>query len=137
MEGNVADDMTMTTDDKSKEGVKSDTADGATEQKQDGDNSNDTTASNVEVEGDYNDGVANDFDNDNYGATTSLNDSDSDDDDDDHSSAGPHASETGVDRHLAHPDNPHMEQTHEGEHRFDHGDIASLKITRSTKLFAF
>ena len=57
MEGNVADDVTMTTDDKSKEGVKSDTADGATEQKQDGDNSNDTTASNVEVEGDYNDGV--------------------------------------------------------------------------------
>mmetsp|Transcript_15794 Transcript_15794/g.28673 ORF Transcript_15794/g.28673 Transcript_15794/m.28673 type:complete len:618 (-) Transcript_15794:130-1983(-) len=81
---------------------------------------------------DYNDGIADpDFDNDSYGAL------DAKDGDDDNSSAGPHASETGVDRHLAHPDRPHMEQTHEGEHRFDHGDIASLKITRSTKLFAF
>eukprot|EP00571_Detonula_confervacea_P012241 CAMPEP_0172299776 /NCGR_PEP_ID=MMETSP1058-20130122/1995_1 /TAXON_ID=83371 /ORGANISM="Detonula confervacea, Strain CCMP 353" /LENGTH=620 /DNA_ID=CAMNT_0013009331 /DNA_START=218 /DNA_END=2080 /DNA_ORIENTATION=+ len=87
---------------------------------------------------DYNDGVASDFDNDDdddnamyYGATISNNQDDDDDEDD------TTASETGVDRHLAHPDNPHMEQTHEGEHRFDHGDIASLKITRSTKLFAF
>ncbi|KAL7540789.1 hypothetical protein ACHAXR_010389 [Thalassiosira sp. AJA248-18] len=80
---------------------------------------------------DYNDGVADpDFDNDNYGATTGEGDDSVDGTD-------PHASETGVDRHLPHPDRPHMEQTHEGEHRFDHGDIAALKITRSTKLFAF
>ena len=45
------------------------------------------------------------------------------------------ASETGMDRHLAHPDNPHLEQTHEGEHRGDYG--TELKITRATKLYAF
>eukprot|EP00581_Thalassiosira_minuscula_P018509 CAMPEP_0183730760 /NCGR_PEP_ID=MMETSP0737-20130205/33625_1 /TAXON_ID=385413 /ORGANISM="Thalassiosira miniscula, Strain CCMP1093" /LENGTH=614 /DNA_ID=CAMNT_0025963341 /DNA_START=151 /DNA_END=1995 /DNA_ORIENTATION=- len=79
---------------------------------------------------DYNDGVADpDFDDGSYGATGSKDDASS--------SSAPHPSQTGVDRHLAHPDRPHLEQTHEGEHRFDHGDVASLKITRSTKLFAF
>eukprot|EP00584_Thalassiosira_punctigera_P009577 CAMPEP_0172545242 /NCGR_PEP_ID=MMETSP1067-20121228/15205_1 /TAXON_ID=265564 ORGANISM="Thalassiosira punctigera, Strain Tpunct2005C2" /NCGR_SAMPLE_ID=MMETSP1067 /ASSEMBLY_ACC=CAM_ASM_000444 /LENGTH=240 /DNA_ID=CAMNT_0013331949 /DNA_START=67 /DNA_END=786 /DNA_ORIENTATION=+ len=91
---------------------------------------------------DYNDGVADsafDVDGDSYGATR----------DDDSSGAGgsrgggsvgsnPRASETGVDRHLPHPDRPALQQTHEGEHRFDHGDVsAELKVTRSTKLYAF
>ena len=47
------------------------------------------------------------------------------------------ASETGVHAHLAHPDRPTLEQTHEGEHRHDYGDIAQLKITRATKVYAF
>ena len=29
------------------------------------------------------------------------------------------------------------QQTHEGEHRYDHGSMTSLKITRATKLYAF
>ncbi|KAL9187317.1 hypothetical protein ACHAXT_001420 [Thalassiosira profunda] len=76
---------------------------------------------------DYNDGVAEDFDGD-YGATKSGADADD---------PPPHASETGVDRHLPHPDHPHLEQTHEGEHRLDHGDVSALQITRATKLYAF
>ena len=83
---------------------------------------------------DYNDGVSDpDFDTDNYGTSGNKGAGGGDDD---ASDTPPHASETGVDRHLAHPDHPHLEQTHEGEHRLDHGDIASLKITRSTKIFA-
>lgn len=80
---------------------------------------------------DYNDGVA----DPDYGATNGEEDSYENESKD--SSQGVRANETGVDHHLPHPDHPHMEQTHEGEHRYDHGDITSLKITRSTKLFAF
>ena len=76
---------------------------------------------------DYNDGVAETFDQD-YGATEPP-------EADDDSAVRP--GETGVDRHLPHPDRPHLAQTHEGEHRFDHGDVASLKITRATKVYAF
>mmetsp|Transcript_20621 Transcript_20621/g.44753 ORF Transcript_20621/g.44753 Transcript_20621/m.44753 type:complete len:656 (-) Transcript_20621:231-2198(-) len=94
---------------------------------------------------DYNDGIADpefdhhvNNDNDSYGATSSGTGSGSTAGGNDYQSRPLRAGETGVDRHLAHPDSPHMEQTHEGEHKFDHGDIAShLKITRSTKLFAF
>ena len=78
---------------------------------------------------DYNDGVAENFDN--------IQQEDDSYDNESCDSSQIRAGETGVDRHLAHPDHPHLEQTHEGEHRYDHGDIASLKITRSTKLFAF
>lgn len=83
---------------------------------------------------DYNDGVADDFDEGSYGATS---DQDGDVDESSRSSAGPHAADTGVDLHLAHPDRPTMDQTHEGEHFRDHGDLAALATTRSTKLFAF
>jgi hypothetical protein len=72
---------------------------------------------------DYNDGVAQPFEEE-YGATQN-------EDDEDES----FASETGMDRHLRHGSNPHLEQTHEGEHRGDFG--TDLKITRSTKLYAF
>lgn len=86
---------------------------------------------------DYNDGVAQDFD-DGYGATNGKDGDENDSyDNESKDSSQIRPGDTGVDRHLPHPDRPHMEQTHEGEHRFDHGDIASLKITRSTKLFAF
>jgi hypothetical protein len=85
---------------------------------------------------DYNDGVAGGrVLEDDYGATTAANINSGDNYGDDDSSA--HASETGVDRHLVHPDRPTMEQTHEGEHRYDHGDISALQITRATKLYAF
>lgn len=101
---------------------------------------------------DYNDGVnaadrAGDFDNDvgdaNYGSTHR----EEEEDDVDGGGGGgggedsrplrPH--ETGVDRHLPHPDRPRLLQTHEGEHRYDHGDAASsvLKVTRHTTLYAF
>ncbi|KAL3792821.1 hypothetical protein HJC23_002628 [Cyclotella cryptica] len=83
---------------------------------------------------DYNDGVANAFDSEEtYGATapTHVNNDGDDDDDADDSQA----SETGMDRHLPHHDNPLLAQTHEGEHRYDHG--TPLKITRATKLYAF
>lgn len=86
---------------------------------------------------DYNDGVGQDFD-DGYGATNGKDGDENDSyDNESKDSSQIRPGDTGVDRHLPHPDRPHMEQTHEGEHRFDHGDIASLKITRSTKLFAF
>ena len=69
---------------------------------------------------DYNDGVSSDpvdfvDDDDDYGAT-SVNHGD-DDADDDTSTQPLRADETGVDRHLPHPSNPHIAQTHEGEHR--------------------
>ena len=101
---------------------------------------------------DYNDGVnaadrAGDFANDvgdaNYGSTHR----EEEEDDVDGGGGGgggedsrplrPH--ETGVDRHLPHPDRPRLLQTHEGEHRYDHGDAASsvLKVTRHTKIYAF
>ena len=69
---------------------------------------------------DYNDGVSSDSvdfddDDDDYGAT-SINHGD-DDADDDTSTQPLRADETGVDRHLPHPSNPHIAQTHEGEHR--------------------
>ena len=87
---------------------------------------------------DYNDGVPDPGD---YGATGEEEEDSYDNESKDSShQAGRRSStanETGVDHHLPHPDHPHMEQTHEGEHRYDHGDIATLKITRSTKLFAF
>mmetsp|Transcript_9915 Transcript_9915/g.20844 ORF Transcript_9915/g.20844 Transcript_9915/m.20844 type:complete len:627 (-) Transcript_9915:159-2039(-) len=92
---------------------------------------------------DYNDGVADpSFDNDTnsetYGSTSGrghIVSGRSGRDDDDDSSA--RASQTGVDAHLQHPNRPHLEQSHEGEHRYDHGDISALKITRATKLYAF
>jgi len=63
---------------------------------------------------------------------------DNDSSDDDNSRDNHHNNTlTGVDHHLPHPDRPQLEQTHEGEHRFDHGSIAALKITRATKLYAF
>lgn len=92
---------------------------------------------------DYNDGVADpDFDNDNdyannggaYGSTHGQGD---DEDYDEYDDRALRPNETGVDRHLPHPDRPRLLQTHEGEHRCDHGDVTSiLKITRSTKLYA-
>ena len=66
---------------------------------------------------DYNDGVAENFDN--------IQQEDDSYDNESRDSSQIRAGETGVDRHLAHPDHPHLEQTHEGEHRYDHGDIAS------------
>lgn len=81
---------------------------------------------------DYNDGVANVFDGEEtYGATQPHANSPNDDDEEIDSQA----SETGMDRHLPHRDNPLLAQTHEGEHRYDHG--TALKITRATKLYAF
>lgn len=86
---------------------------------------------------DYNDGVADpDFDGESYGATSNNSASGNDSTSDHSRPLNP--GESGVDRHLAHPDRPTVEQTHEGEHRHDHGDVTSpLKVTRSTKLFAF
>ena len=91
---------------------------------------------------DYNDGLADpaDFDNDGGYGATAVDDESTDEGSESKVDADPRImdpSQTGVDRHLPHPDHPHMEQTHEGEHRYDHGDIASLKITRATKLYAF
>ena len=60
---------------------------------------------------------------DEYGATEENSNNDNDD------------TEEQVDRHMFHGDNPHISQTHEGEHRGDYG--TELKITRSTKLYAF
>ncbi len=71
---------------------------------------------------------------DDYGAMIKE---DSSEDSNDHNHHGENVP-TGLEHHLPHPDRPHLEQTHEGEHRFDHGgSTAPLKITRSTKLFAF
>ena len=88
---------------------------------------------------DYNDGVPPSGDaDDNYGATMEdHHDNDSSDDDNNSHDNHHNTTLTGVDHHLPHPDRPHLEQTHEGEHRFDHGSIAALKITRATKLYAF
>lgn len=77
---------------------------------------------------DYNDGVAKPFEEE-YGATKS---SQANEDQEEDSVA---ASETGIDAHLPNPSNPHLVQTHEGEHRGDYG--SDLKITRATKLYAF
>jgi len=101
-----------------------------------------TTPVSPPLDFDYNDG-ANDadrdpyFDNDddrdlNYGSTHRE-----EEEEEDSRPLRPH--ETGVDRHLPHPDRPRLLQTHEGEHRHDHGDAASsaLKATRPTKLYAF
>jgi autotransporter adhesin len=77
---------------------------------------------------DYNDGVAAPFEEE-YGATKISSNADGNDEEESF------ASETGMDRHLPHPNNPHLLQTHEGEHRGDYG--TSLKITRATKLYAF
>ena len=99
---------------------------------------------------DYNDGVdadrRADFDADgdaaNYGSTHREEEEDGDGGDDDGNDGEDRAPlrprETGVDRHLPHPDRPRLLQTHEGEHRYDHGDAASsiLEVTRSTRLFA-
>eukprot|EP00970_Alexandrium_tamarense_P008287 scaffold1591_cov208-Alexandrium_tamarense.AAC.6 len=42
------------------------------------------------------------------------------------------ASQTSLGRHLPHPDRPTLEKTHEGEHRYDHGDlITDMNITRA------
>ena len=83
---------------------------------------------------DYNDGIPG---GDDYGAVEDDNNDSSDDDNNsqDHHNNG--ETMTGVDHHLPHPDRPHLEQTHEGEHRYDHGSMTSLKITRATKLYAF
>jgi len=86
---------------------------------------------------DYNDGVPPSGEDDNYGATMEDHDNDSSDDDNDSHDNHHNSTLTGVDHHLPHPDRPQLEQTHEGEHRFDHGSIAALKITRATKLYAF
>jgi len=87
---------------------------------------------------DYNDGVPPSGDaDDNYGATMEDHDNDSSDDDNNSHDNHHNSTLTGVDHHLPHPDRPQLEQTHEGEHRFDHGSIAALKITRATKLYAF
>ena len=86
---------------------------------------------------DYNDGVPPENSGDvvdDYGATVEENDSSDDDTSANNNNNG--TTSTGVEHHLPHPDRPHLQQTHEGEHRFDHGSIAALKITRSTKLFA-
>lgn len=89
---------------------------------------------------DYNDGVADpDFDDlDSHGSgTRGYGTGAGAGGGDDASSSSPvRPGESGVDRHLAHPDRPRIDQTHEGEHRRDHGDLAALKATRSTKLFA-
>ena len=94
---------------------------------------------------DYNDGVP--PRGDDYGAVEIDNDADNtnnnnDNDNDDSSSADDNNRNnnnvsTGIDHHLPHPDHPNLQQTHEGEHRYDHGSTTSLKITRSTKLYAF
>ena len=108
------------------------------------------------IDFDYNDGVADsEFDSgsnsDNYGATTTSNrqyniDDDDDDDESDDINNPLHPSQTGIEHHLPHPARPHLEATHEGEHRYDlhnsgsasTGDGGSpLPITKSTKLFAF
>mmetsp|Transcript_38687 Transcript_38687/g.116205 ORF Transcript_38687/g.116205 Transcript_38687/m.116205 type:complete len:570 (-) Transcript_38687:451-2160(-) len=41
------------------------------------------------------------------------------------------------DPHLPNPDNPKLEQTHEGEFREDHGESGPLPVTKATYLFAF
>ena len=94
---------------------------------------------------DYNDGVP--PRGDDYGAVeidNSNNEGDADNNnnsDDDSSSTDDRNNNnmmsTGIDHHLPHPDRPNLQQTHEGEHRYDHGSTTSLKITRSTKLYAF
>ena len=44
------------------------------------------------------------------------------------------ASQTSLGRHLPHPDRPTLEKTHEGEHRYDHGDlITDMNITRGKR----
>lgn len=85
---------------------------------------------------DYNDGIPPRDGGDRYGATEEEegDDSDSNSADDDYYNA---ARNSGVDHHLPHPDRPHLVQTHEGEHRYDHGAMTSLKITRATKIYAF
>jgi hypothetical protein len=85
---------------------------------------------------DYNDGIPS-RDGADYGAVEGDNDSSDDDENNSQENNNGEMTLTGVDHHLPHPDRPHLEQTHEGEHRFDHGSIASLKITRATKLYAF
>ena len=88
---------------------------------------------------DYNDGVPPDNDLvDDYGAVVEENDSSEDDSAaaNNNTNNNGNTQPTGVEHHLPHPDHPHLQQTHEGEHRYDHGSLATLKITRSTKLFA-
>ena len=91
---------------------------------------------------DYNDGVPpdNNGDIDDYGAVVEENDSSEDDsaanNNTNNNTNNGNTQPTGVEHHLPHPDHPHLQQTHEGEHRYDHGSLAALKITRSTKLFA-
>ena len=89
---------------------------------------------------DYNDGVPPDNNNgdivDDYGAVVEDNDSSEDDSAANNTTNNGNTQPTGVEHHLPHPDHPHLQQTHEGEHRYDHGSLAALKITRSTKLFA-
>ena len=92
---------------------------------------------------DYNDGVAEDFDDGSgYGAAGDDGSSDGggglDASGSARSSSPPlRPGEAGFDRHLAHPDRPTLDQTHPGEHRSDHGDEGALATTRSTQLFAF